>query len=112
MAFGAWSVDRFERERGVLGTAVAPRRPASLDPVRFQPLHLVGYERADTGFRSRRERAAAFWRDQVAPLGPHPFAAPRSARALTPHAAPVTPPPAPAPPRAGAQRARSRAPPA
>ncbi|MBW8805753.1 MAG: hypothetical protein AUG49_17140 [Catenulispora sp. 13_1_20CM_3_70_7] len=107
MAFDAWSVDRFERELEVLGTAVATRRPASLDPVRFQPLHLVGYESADTAFRSRRERAAAFWRDQVARLGPDPFAARRSAGAMTPHAATVTSPSALAASRVVAERAGS-----
>ncbi|NUR26879.1 MAG: hypothetical protein HOV83_13720, partial [Catenulispora sp.] len=60
MAFDAWSVDRFERELEVLGAAVASRRPASLDPVRYQPLHLVAYESSDSGFQAQHERAAAF----------------------------------------------------
>ncbi|MEY9906721.1 hypothetical protein ABIA35_002943 [Catenulispora sp. MAP12-49] len=90
MAFDAWSVDRFERELEVLGTALATRRPASLEPVRYQPLHLVGHE-SQTGFRDRHEQASEFWREQAARLSSDLFARRRGGPA-DPNAATLTSP--------------------
>ena len=103
MAFDAWSVDRFERELEVLGTALATRRPASLEPVRYQPLHLVGHE-SQTEFRDRHEQASEFWREQAARLSSDLFARRRGGPA-DPNAATLTSPAALAASRQLADRA-------
>lgn len=108
MAFDAWSVDRFERELEVLGTALATRRPASLEPVRYQPLHLVGHESA-AGFQDRREQAGDFWREQAARLSSDLYRRRRrrlgTADAAAPSAATLTSPAALAASRQLADRA-------
>lgn len=104
MAFDAWSVDRFERELEVLGTALATRRPASLEPVRYQPLHLVGHE-SQTGFQDRHEQAAEFWREQAARLSSDLFARRRGDSPAAPNAATLTSPAALAASRQLADRA-------
>ncbi|MBC6447380.1 condensation domain-containing protein [Actinokineospora xionganensis] len=65
MAFDAWSVLRFEQELAALGAAIAARRPAALEPVRHQPLDLARFE-TSVEAAAAKERAAAFWREDIA----------------------------------------------
>lgn len=78
MAFDAWSVDRFERELEALGAGVAARRPATLEPIRHQPLDLARHEASAEAVASR-ERAAAHWRAEIAALPADAFAGRRGA---------------------------------
>lgn len=76
MAFDFWSLDRFWFELEALGSGLAQRRPASLAPVRYQPLDLVAYEGSADAL-ALREKAAGFWAAEVARLPRDQFAARR-----------------------------------
>lgn len=91
IAFDAWSLDRFDREMVVLQTAVLSRRPAQLPPVRSQPLDLARAETA-TASAAFRERARAFWREELQGVPTDVFAARRTDVERVGHAATLTSP--------------------
>jgi Condensation domain len=65
MAFDAWTVDQFERELVALRTGATSGRPANLAPVRYQPVDLAKYE-SSAGAGAVKDRALAYWRDEIA----------------------------------------------
>lgn len=67
MTFDAWTVDKLERELEALGTGMASRRPATLEPILHQPLDLVRYE-SSAATAATKERALAYWREEIAQL--------------------------------------------
>ena len=67
MAFDAWTFDRFERELLSLRAGFAARRPAALEPVRHQPLHLAQFESSAEAVGAK-DRALAYWREEIARL--------------------------------------------
>jgi hypothetical protein len=76
VAFDAWTVDRFEREMQVLGAGAAARRPVTLEPIRHQPLDLARYE-SSADAAAVRDRALAYWREEIALLPADVFGARR-----------------------------------
>lgn len=76
VAFDAWAVDELEREINALGAGAGAGRPAAMDPVRHQPVDLARHE-ASPGALAAKDRAMAYWRDEVAALPSDTFAARR-----------------------------------
>jgi Condensation domain len=76
VAADAWSIDELKREIAALGAGAGSGRPAALRPVRHQPLDLAQYE-SSVEAAALKERATAYWRDEVAQLPADTFAVPR-----------------------------------
>ncbi len=91
IAFDAWTVSAFERELVGLRTGATSGRPAVLDPVRHQPVDLVRYE-SSAGALAVKDRALAYWRDEIAQLPGDTFASRRVAGDEPPRAATLTSP--------------------
>lgn len=73
MAFDAWSVDKFERELEALGAGIDGGRPAILTPIRQQPVDLARHESSPDAIAAK-DRALAYWRDEIAELPTDPLA--------------------------------------
>lgn len=94
MAFDAWTMDRFEHELQVLGAGIGSGRPATLEPIRYQPIDLARYEASPQALAAK-DRAMAYWRDEIAELPADTFGSRRGAKTGTgpePHSASLTSP--------------------
>ncbi|MEU8265847.1 condensation domain-containing protein [Sphaerisporangium sp. NPDC049002] len=76
LAVDMWTVRKIKRELKVQCAGFGSRRPASLEPVRHQPMDLTRYESSREA-AAVAETAKAFWREELARLPADTFGARR-----------------------------------
>ncbi|WP_405145054.1 condensation domain-containing protein [Sphaerisporangium sp. NBC_01403] len=76
LAVDVWTVRQIKRELKVQCAGFSSRRPASLEPVRHQPMDLTRYE-SSRAAAAMAEGAMAFWREEISKLPADTFGARR-----------------------------------
>ncbi|GAA3829033.1 hypothetical protein GCM10022226_57310 [Sphaerisporangium flaviroseum] len=76
LAVDVWTVGQIKRELRIQCAGFGSRRPASLEPVRHQPLDLARYE-ASAEAAAEAGRALAYWREEISALPADTFGARR-----------------------------------